>query len=227
MAEKNISPEKRLLNIIEGEGNEAPTPKTGRVSRGKKFFSLAAIRGRLSFLKSKVSQGPGKIPSISFSLDGFNVLMQICIVCLVIYLGMSIKVEFSRLLKHDWKEQASQEPLISTDVKAVASLLQSESYYLNKVKARNLFGFADEPEEEKAAFKEQPKQGPTELETMAKTLKLVGISWSNDPDAIIEDEKAQKTYFVKTGNKINEISVQAIYKDKVILHYRSQEVELR
>jgi len=227
MAEKNISPEKKLLNIIESEGNEAPTLKTGVVSRGKKFFSLAAIRGRLSFLKSKVSHGPGKISSISFSLGGFNVLMQICIVCLVIYLGMSVKVEFSRLLKHDWKEQLSQESVISTDVKAVASLLQSESYYLNKVKARNLFSFADEKEEEKVAFKEKPQEGPTELEKMAKTLKLVGISWSNDPDAIIEDEKAKKTYFVKTGHKINEINVQAIYKDKVILHYRSQEVELR
>lgn len=227
MAEKNISPEKKLLNIIEGEGNEAQEVKPTPASRGKKFFSIAAIRGRISFLRARASQGPIKAPSISFSLGGFNVLFQLCIVGLVIYLGMSIRVEFSRLLKHDWKEQTGKAPLISADVKAVASLLQPESYYLNKVKARNLFGFANEPEEEKAAFKEKLKQEPTELEKMVKSFKLVGISWSNDPDAIIEDEKAKKTYFIKTGHKINEISVQAIYRDKVILHYRSQEVELR
>ena len=227
MAEKNISPEKKLLNIIEGEGNEAQEVKPTPAVQGKKFFSFAALRGRISFLKSKVSQSPIKIPSISFSLDGFNVLLQLCIVVLVIYLGMSIRIEFSRLLKHDWKEQTGEAPLISTDVKAVASLLQPKSYYLNKVKARNLFGFADEPEKEKAVFKEKPKQEPNELEKIVKHFKLVGISWSNDPDAIIEDVKAKKTYFVKTGHKINEINVQAIYRDKVILHYRSQEVELR
>ncbi len=227
MAEKNISPEKKLLNIIEGEGNESPTPKNGRASKGMKIFSLAALRGRIAFFKSKVSQGPIRMPRISFSLNGFNVLMQLCIAGLVIYLGMSIRVEFSRLLKHDWAKRPGQATLITTDVKAIASLLQSESYYLNKVKSRNLFGFADEAEEEKVAFKEKPKQEPTKLETMVKTFKLVGISWSNDPDAIIEDEKAKKTYFVKTGHKINEISVQAIYRDKVILHYLSQEVELR
>ncbi|MFH1093919.1 MAG: type II secretion system protein N [Candidatus Omnitrophota bacterium] len=227
MAEKNISPEKKLLNIIEGEGNESQDVNSTPASLGKKFFSIAALRGRISFLKAKALQGPVRTPRISFSFAGFNVLMQLCIVGLVIYLGMSIRVEFSRLLNRDWKEQSDKEPLIAADVKAVASLLQSESYYLNKVKARNLFGFADEPEEEKIAFKEPAKQEPTELEKMVKSLKLVGISWSNDPDAIIEDENAKKTYFVKTGHKINEISVQAIYRDKVILHYLSQEVELR
>ena len=227
MAEKNISPEKKLLNIIEGEGNEIPEIKPSPISQGKKFFSIAALRGRISFLKARASQGPIKVPSISFGLGGFNVLLQLCIVGLVIYLGMSIRVEFSRLLNYDWKEQIGATPLILTEVKAVASLLQSETYYLNKVKARNLFDFADELEEEKPAFKEKPKQEPTELEKMVEGFKLVGISWSNDPDAIIEDEKAKKTYFVKTGHEIKGIRVEAIYRDKVILHYRSQEVELR
>jgi hypothetical protein len=140
---------------------------------------------------------------------------------------MSIKVEFSRLVKYDWTSEVSEGEFISTDVKAVASLLQSEDYYLKKVRARNLFNFADEPKKEKVNFKEDEKKGPTELEIMAKSLKLVGISWSDHPDAIIEDVKAKKTYFVKTGHKINEINVQAIYKDKVILNYRMQEVELR
>ncbi len=215
------------MNIIEGEGNAAGGDNPSPIRQGRKFFSIAALRGRVAFLRSSAFQGPVKLPAFSFSLRGFNVFLQLCIAGLVIYLGMSIRVEFSRLLKHDWKDQAGKMPLISTDEKAIASLLQSENYYLNKVRARNLFGFADEPEEEMAPFKKQPKQEETELEKMVKSFKLVGISWSNDPDAIIEDEKAKKTYFVKTGHKINEISVQAIYRDRVILHYRSQEVELR
>lgn len=229
MADKNISPEKRLLNIIEGEGNDAETGKPLRANRARKLFSLSALKGKISFLKAHRLKEPIKIPKLAFNLGSFNLLMQLCIVVLVIYLGMSVKVEFSRLLKHNWDDNALQGPVISADVKAVASLLQSDSYYLNKVKSRNLFGFADEPKENKKVdFKETEKKNePSELEKIAKNLKLVGISWSSDPDAIIEDEKAQKTYFVKTGHKINEIVVQAIYQDKVILHYKSQEVELR
>ena len=60
-----------------------------------------------------------------------------------------------------------------------------------------------------------------------ETLKLVGISWSNDPDAIIEDTKDTKTFFVKTGQKIGEVKVQAIFKDKVVLSYQGEETELK
>ena len=131
------------------------------------------------------------------------------------------------MFKYDLKDHEANAPLLVSEVKAMASLLQSETYYLNKVKARNLFGFAGKSEEEKTAFREKPIVQVTKLEQMVKSFKLVGISWSKDPDAIIEDEKAKKTYFVKTGDKINKISIEAIYRDRVILHYLTEEVELR
>jgi type II secretory pathway component PulC len=61
-----------------------------------------------------------------------------------------------------------------------------------------------------------------------KHLRLVGISWSDDPDIMIEDTKTQRTLFLKKGKLIdNEIKVQAVFKDKVILSYNGEEIELR
>lgn len=225
MADKDISPEKRLLNIIESK--EGEEPKASAVQKGKKLFSIAALKGRISFLKEKLSQGPIQIPSFSFSLRGLNTVLQICIVILVIYLGISIKMEFSKLVRKDWDKSIEDEGAFSREIEAVASLLRPENFYLDKAKTRNLFDFADEEQKEQVAFKEDEKKGPSKLEELTKGLKLVGISWSQDPDAIIEDEGSQKTYFVKTGSNINEVKVQAIHKDRVILHYGSDEVELR
>ena len=55
-----------------------------------------------------------------------------------------------------------------------------------------------------------------------ESLKLVGISWSDNPDAIIEDTKDTKTFFVKIGQKIGDVKVQAIFKDKVVLSYQGK-----
>jgi len=40
---------------------------------------------------------------------------------------------------------------------------------------------------------------------MTASLKLVGISMSDNPDAMIEDTKLQKTYFVKMGSMVGDL----------------------
>ena len=58
-------------------------------------------------------------------------------------------------------------------------------------------------------------------------LRLAGISWSDDPDAMIEDTRTKRTLFVKRGGMIGKIKVQAIFKDKVVLFYDGEEIELK
>jgi type II secretory pathway component PulC len=55
-------------------------------------------------------------------------------------------------------------------------------------------------------------------------LKLVGISWSSsEPLAMIEDNTTGRTYFLKQGQEINELKVQAISKEKVTVTYEGEE----
>ena len=44
---------------------------------------------------------------------------------------------------------------------------------------------------------------------------------------MVEDTKSYKTFFVKRGDLIGEVKVEAIFKDKIILSYEGDEVELR
>ena len=58
-------------------------------------------------------------------------------------------------------------------------------------------------------------------------MKLVGIAWSDNPDAMIEDTKVKKTYFVKQGDIINGVRIERIFRDKVVLTYKGEKIELK
>ena len=226
MADKDLSPEKRLLKVIEGQSDKDSGPSP--LGAGKKYFSIANLKARLSFFKDKFKKGPAKSSSQPFELKGINVFLQSCILIVAVGLGISVKVEFDNLDK----KQLAAMPKLAADAQAeplgVVSLLQSESFYLDRVRDRDLFKFGDVKRAASVNFgKEGEEKKISELEELTKGFKLVGISWSNEPDAIIEDEVAKRTYFISTGAMINEIKVQAIFKDKVILRYQGDEVELR
>src|SRR3989338_4347464 len=64
---------------------------------------------------------------------------------------------------------------------------------------------------------------------LTKNLRLVGISWSADPDVMIEDTNMQRTFFLKKGQVMENINVkvEAVFKDKVVLSCDGEEAELR
>jgi len=90
------------------------------------------------------------------------------------------------------------------------------------------FGF----EEEKEGEYEVPAPAEevlTRAEVLAQQLGLVGIGWSDDPDVMVENTETKKIYFLKRGQRIeNLIKVEAIFEDKVIFTYdNGKEMELR
>ena len=60
-----------------------------------------------------------------------------------------------------------------------------------------------------------------------KNLKLVGISWSNNPDALIEDTEALRSFIVRKGDMIGEVKVDDILKDKVLLGFKGEQIEIK
>ncbi len=225
MAAKDVSPEKRLLDIIEGKESAA---KTSPLQKGKKQLAPSAFRARLAFFKNKFKfkpAGPGKV---NISLKQINLFMQVCVFVLFAALILNIRFDVRDLHKKekinfsDFTNEVKAEPAVT------ASLLRPADYYLQKIRARNIFSLAAQELKPKQVFSNE-KKAPKEskLQKMAKDLKLVGISWGKDPDAMIENAKTHETYFVKTGSMIEDIQVEAIYRDKVVLHYGTEEVELR
>ena len=57
-------------------------------------------------------------------------------------------------------------------------------------------------------------------------LGLVGIIAGDNPQAIIEDKKAQKTYYLNKGQSFNGYTVEEISEGKVMLDHEGQKISL-
>lgn len=66
------------------------------------------------------------------------------------------------------------------------------------------------------------------LQALTKDLGLAGIYQpvGKPSEAMIEDKAAKKTYFLKEGDEIKGMKVKSILKDRVILQYGEEEMEL-
>ncbi|MBN1587594.1 MAG: hypothetical protein JW937_09255 [Candidatus Omnitrophica bacterium] len=58
-------------------------------------------------------------------------------------------------------------------------------------------------------------------------LRLVGVSYGESPRAMIEDMGTQQTFFVHEGEIVNEFTVTAIYRDRVMLSHEDEVIELK
>ena len=107
---------------------------------------------------------------------------------------------------------------------------RGEEYYLAKTAERNIFqmGYIVPEITPDVVVAREPRYNPIpKIVELTQDLRLVGISWSERPDALIEDTKALRTFFVRAGQYVGEVKVEQILKDKVILMYEEETVELK
>lgn len=91
-------------------------------------------------------------------------------------------------------------------------------FYLEAAKGRQIFS--------SAAAQElgQPASG-VGVDSI-KDINLVGIISGENPQAVIEDKKTQKTYYLNKGQLMGEFQVEDIQEGKIILNYKGQRYEL-
>jgi hypothetical protein len=154
-------------------------------------------------------------------LEMVNYFLVACIAVLLLYLGISLSGDWRRLKMLDTRklavEQAGKQDKPAKDIVP----LRGAQYYQDKINRRDIFVRASQSRETAhPAFS-------TQMEQYTASLKLVGISWSSDPDAMIEDSRQGKTYFVKKGSKVGELVVENILKEKVVLRYNKESFDLK
>lgn len=221
--ERALTPERELLRLIEEPGAKEKIPRAKIRRKIFSLFSPIAFKARLSFLKTKFKGDLNLQKFIHLEIKVINRFLEISIFILIFYLVGNFVVSIINLDK---------KPGLGLEIKKTLALsvfpqispLKTASYYLEKARARDIFkmglsGVAD--------AKQISKMPVSKIVEVSKNLKLVGISWSQDPDAIIEDIQAGRAYFLKRGQVINDFQVKAIFKDKVILRYQEEEIELR
>lgn len=198
MAKDDITPEERLLKIIENPNTEKrPVPlavKIRSLNPGsvKEWFS--GLRADKNLLKQINLRAVNKIVAV------IGALVTLIWIFDFGSGGIALAKRFKSISSGEYlaSSEESKRPNIDVTIDEVAA----------QVKKRNIFTFLPTKEEAASAV----SIGPT-----LSNFKLVGILWSDNPQAMIENSKEQKTYFVSNGDKIGELYVKKILRDKVML----------
>jgi hypothetical protein len=152
------------------------------------------------------------------NLKMLNFFLLACVAALAVRLGFIIDGSYKKLRTIDFRITAEAPGELREK-----SVMKKLDYYLDRVRVRDIFTMGAT-----ARLDETEAAGPSAKATEAvQNLRLVGISWSDDPDAMIEDIKALKTFFVKRGQSFGDVKVEAITKEKVILRYGQELIDLR
>lgn len=228
--ERSITPEKQLLKLIEENKGKNPAAIQANASRrrGMSFVSLGAWLGRFSFSKDWFRRKIENFRSRPLDIKSVNRILLLCACIFVLYFLASTTTALVQLNNPSDLEAPAPENGSPINLMERVLLKKAVSYYLEKMGQRDIFRMGAVKKVTTA------EDGQTTMQVMSskvldatENLKLVGISWSSNPDAIIEDTKASKTFFVKPGQRIGEVNIQAIFKDKVILSYQGEETELK
>ena len=223
-SDESLTPEQQLLKLIENP-KQASVRVESVKREGKKWFSFPALKGRLDFWKGASVKRWFSLKQFSQSPHGMervNGVLKFLIFVMVIYSGYTIFGMVTGIKKASNLILPSDKAAV--DIPEPAATLQSVSYYLEKTKGRNIFTPVV-PEKPQVAEKPAVE---VEEENPFKNCNLVGIAWSDDPEAMVEDKGLGRTFFVRRGQLLaNGLRVVTIFKDKVILSYKGKEYELR
>ncbi len=227
--ERPLTPERQLLNLIEGASSGQSSLKTEAVKhRSLSLLSAQAWASRISFLRQETVKWLKGSSSRGIDIKAVNRILSFCVVILSVYFMINLFISARNFRKApDFNPIIKQSKNPVSDIQE-AAVLRALTYYLEKIRARDIFIMGAKPQQQDTV-KETSKPSPSRVAEVTQSLRLVGISWSNDPDVMLEDIKAQKTFFLKKGQILdsNNVKVEAIFKDKVILSFEGAEIELK
>jgi type II secretory pathway component PulC len=199
----NISPEEKLLRLIRGQKKQSTAiDKT----------SQDAAQG----LKA------GKSRVLNFSFQKYLVFLNINKIIFTIFVISCIYLIFSFaypifMPKNIILPEITQEKITEEET-GIAQRIKPYEFYAQSLKNRQIFSSASGQDSEK------PK-GALNAD-LTKDFSLIGIISGENPQAVIEDKKTEKSYYVTKGQFIGEFKVEEIQEGKIILNYNGQKFEL-
>ncbi len=215
---------KQLLDLIEDPKTKDASIRAQAVRHNTmRLISPGMWKSKFSFFRDNFKKGIKegfRQPDLKTVNNGLIVI----IVIIAFYLMNTLYFSISNFTKNPGQRFALKEGLKRSGVpRDVLAGIPPTAYYLDKIRQRDIFKSGPK----KIVKEAGPAVSSSKTAEATEHLKLAGISWSNDPDAMIEDTKALRTFFVKRGQMIGEVKVEAIFKDKVIVSYEGQEAELK
>lgn len=213
MANNNISPEERLFKVI----RETKKPASGSSPslRAPKWRSNLKnwIASRLAVFGARNDNKVIKLHDIDFKkVNRALWVILILLMLLTAYYAFkrpNLSKVTGAVFEGGYQERSSK-PIDS---------FKPLTFYAEQARKRDIFHPVT------SGIKGIAGSG---LQALTKDLGLAGIYQpiGKPSEAMIEDKAAKKTYFLKTGDEIKGMKVKAILKDRVILQYGEEEMEL-
>ncbi len=216
MAKQGFDPEEQLLDLIEkGESFSPSKLRHRKVS----FFSVRRLRTFFETLGKLVKAQGAKLKTLTKNPKVLNR----CLVGVTVALGAYSVSDFA-LRRLDIKQvidkgSIEREPYF---IKKPTIDIRQFLYYLEMVQRRNIFS----PVVLKSAENIEAETKKV-IDGLVGNLGLVGISWGKEPEAMVENKKTKKTYFLRAGDMINKLKVEDVLKDRVVLSFEGRQVELK
>jgi hypothetical protein len=208
MKDKSTSDEK-LLKLIEGASAAKPAQKVGLRLKGKGFPRFP--------LKFNL-RPPVNLPNINKGLFGACGLLTLLFFFTIITGANAIRAD---LIFPSSKINAAAKGIAQQ-----GGNFLSPQEYQNEISKRNIFIASD-------IRAKGEKELPPELSQLMQDLKLVGVIWSKNPEAMIESAKENRTYLLKKGDTFSQqqLKIKEVTRSSVIFEIeaggQTKEYELR
>jgi len=202
----NIPPEEKLLRLIRGQRQKGSRPAS--------FEAKAAESSILSRAGSRKENWPrGLADLIGYR---FKRLLVAGVVISGVYFFSAIIYAFFGLRNIKLSSVAAPDRY-SHSFDIPNNLIPLE-VYLNNIRSKRIFVSEQ--------YYQMGKPAVGVAMDALKDMNLVGIITGDNPQAIIEDKKNQKTYYVNKGQYIGEFLIEDILEGKVIISRNNERFEL-
>ena len=208
------TPAEQLLRMIEGGSGPAVSPGTPSSPIGRAAALVQSIRGRFWFRRRMVRRNTDAM--LGNIRLGQRVLW-IVLLGLTAYLAAEVLLVKPRIPVSRITASGETPTTVDSGTEGTANPLRPLSEYLAAVEVRNPFTGSGATSAPPVVSAKQ------RLEEMAQGLAVVGIDRGEHPEALIEDSKLQRTYFVKVGDTLNGMTISEINPQGVVLTYEGEE----
>ena len=204
MAKDQTTPEDKLLQIIDNPTSVKPRPAARLLGK------TALVTTVTTWLSKWKPTQAGDKPMLTIPMvnRGLAVLCGLLTIAWIIDF-LSVRSDFRTRL--DTLERIQLTAPVESKGKPAPAIELAD--LLATAKLHNIFTFLPQPKVSTAQA-----AAVQALDTALKDLKLVGIIWSEHPQAIIEQTKDGKTSLVGTGESIGPFRIKKIGKDKIVLN---------
>ena len=212
----NLPAEEKLLRLIKGGKKTAPVSRapqdtpTEKVIGGPAAKEKSTIRPLTNSLRSAADS--------YFTYPYFQKLMIALMGLSFIYLVVSFVYPWLGLGNIRWP-QAPAEDLAAKE-RVPLEPAKPYEFYLQALQKRQIFSVSS------LASQASSILSPTADSDLIKNINLIGVISGDNPQAVIEDKKANKVYYLNKGQSIGQLQIEDIQTGKIILNYKGQKYEL-